>query len=163
MSRKPRRIMPIADRFWPKVKKTDGCWEWQATKSRNGYGTLSDGEKTVKAHRVSYELAFGPILDEKWVLHRCDNRGCVRPDHLFLGTRADNIADMMQKGRHRCASRLGDDNYNAKLTTSDVIDIRRRYQHGKGGQLASEFGVNRALIWKIVHRKLWAHVSAEAV
>ena len=97
----PRR--PLAERFWEKVAITRGCWLWTG-RPRNayGYGRLRLGgehDPTTNAHRVAWLLANGPIPEGLWVLHRCDNARCVRPDHLFLGTPADNIHDMDRKGR----------------------------------------------------------------
>lgn len=88
------------ERFWKKVQKSAGCWVWTASSYPNGYGMFSPsaGELTG-AHRFSYRLHFGPIPRRKKVLHTCDNRPCVRPDHLFLGTTRDNLLDAIRKGR----------------------------------------------------------------
>lgn len=97
-----RAKLPIEERFWRHVTKTDGCWEWKSARieSRGGYGIfqLGRGIGTRGAHVVSYELAFGST-EGRWVLHRCDNPPCVRPDHLFLGDARDNARDMKAKGR----------------------------------------------------------------
>ena len=95
----PRR--PLVERFWEKVVKTPTCWLWTAA-AQGGYGVIGDPHRkgrVLRAHRVSWELHDGPIPSGMDVLHRCDTPACVRPDHLFLGTAADNIADMFAKGR----------------------------------------------------------------
>lgn len=95
--------MTLADRFWLKVQKGSGCWLWTGGKHGRGYGGLHCGGKVfrkyLQAHRVSWELHHGPIPDGLWVLHKCDNPICVNPDHLFLGTRQDNMGDCAAKGR----------------------------------------------------------------
>jgi len=105
-SRKCWRL-PLNDRFWAKVDKASGlgpqgtCWEWQASLNSDGYGNIGIEQMTDRAHRLSWRLHYGPIPDGLSVLHKCDNPPCVRPDHLFLGTQADNVHDMQAKGRDR--------------------------------------------------------------
>lgn len=102
-----RRRGTLTERFWRSVEKTDaGCWNWRGSVNTHGYGQIraASGEYTT-AHRVSWELTNGPIVDGLWVLHRCDNPRCVRPDHLFLGTPADNAQDMYAKKRDRHSRR----------------------------------------------------------
>lgn len=96
-------VRPLGDRFWPKVQKSDGCWLWVAGgDSATGYGRIRLGRAGTKhelAHRVAWQLTFGPIPDGLWVLHHCDTPRCVRPDHLFLGDCSDNMKDAATKGR----------------------------------------------------------------
>lgn len=105
-STKPKQ-KAVATRFWKHVDTTGACWVWTAAKVGGdmsmGHGVmrLQDPVRNALVHRVSWELHYGPIPDGFCVLHRCDNPPCVRPDHLFLGTKADNTADMMRKGRKR--------------------------------------------------------------
>ena len=112
--------------FWEKVELIPfhSCWEWVAGKNSNGYGAFMRNG----AHRASYELHIGPIPKGKMVLHRCDNRTCVNPDHLFLGTNDDNMKDMVKKKRQRPCR--GEQNGNAKLTKEEALEIRRLYQSG---------------------------------
>lgn len=92
---------PPEERFWDKVVKTESCWLWDASVDRKGYGKINHNGKPKSAHRLSYEIAYGPIPEGMFVCHKCDNPPCVRPDHLFIGTNKDNMADMKSKGRGR--------------------------------------------------------------
>jgi len=94
---------PLKDRLLARVVVTGGgCWEWQGFRDRGGYGRIARGghaEGSLATHRAAWEVTYGPIPDGMWVLHKCDNPPCCNPDHLFLGTAADNNADMRAKGR----------------------------------------------------------------
>jgi hypothetical protein len=101
-----KRIAPAA-RFWAKVAKGDGCWLWTASVFENGYGLFHCDERNVKAHRFAYELCVGPIPEGLEVRHRCDVPRCVNPDHLEVGTHAENMADMVRRGRVARGARNG--------------------------------------------------------
>ena len=147
-----RNTKSLAVRLFSRVKKTETCWLWTGSTTR-GYGKL-DGRRY--AHRVSYELAHGQIPVGFCVLHRCDTPACVRPDHLFLGTDADNVRDMISKNRHSFGSRNG----QAKLTARQVRTIRRLRREGVPAQtLRVTYRVSRELIDAIVRRARWKHVA----
>lgn len=146
---------PLEERFWSKVEKTDDCWEWTASKDNHGYGHLGINGKIIRAHRVAWELTTGPIPTGLCVLHKCDNPGCVRPDHLFIGTKADNNHDMIAKGR--LPTQKGGANGHAKLKQKDVDEIRRQYANKEITQarLAAKFRVDRGHISHIVNFVRW--------
>jgi hypothetical protein len=187
---------PLEQRFWAKVAKggPEECWLWLATKNNHGYGMIwagkPDGNKTL-AHRVSYELHFGPIPTDTTlyhgitVLHRCDTPACVNPAHLFLGTQTINVADKVQKGRHRWGHNpnnkppifRGEDHYfrkhpemvkrgeavhNAKLTNADVLDIWRRRLRGEShGVIARNYSLDRSTVKDICDGERWGHLLAK--
>lgn len=88
------------ERFWSKVTKSDGCWEWTAHRDKKGYGSFGFSGKVQKAHRVAYILTFGELPDGAHILHSCDNPSCVNPGHLRTGTHTDNMQDKVMRGRH---------------------------------------------------------------
>jgi Autographiviridae endonuclease len=144
-------------RFWSKVEKTNTCWLWTGSKTW-GYGKIEVAGETVRAHRWAWENEHGPIPEGLLVLHSCDVPACVRPDHLFLGTHADNVADKMGKGRH--GAPLGERNSFAKLTRGDVVALRTLKRLGmKAPSLASKFRICRSQVLNIVSRRSWSHVE----
>jgi hypothetical protein len=149
----------VESRFWERVNKTDGCWEWQGYLT-HGYGTFRYEGRHQGAHRVSYAMAYGNPGSLQ-VLHHCDNRRCVRPDHLFLGTNTDNVADKMAKNRQARGQRVpvGEKHPQHKLSQEQVNEIRRRYAMGgiTYKQLSEEFGVCLAQIGHIITGYSWKH------
>lgn len=147
----------VKDRFWSKVEFSDGCWVWKGSARETGYGQFNNEGKIVKAHRLAYEWIVGPIADGLYVCHHCDNRLCVRPDHLFLGTAKENMQDCVRKGRLVHVSAKGEDGGSAKLTWEQVREIRNTYASGGISQpaLAREYGVVQGTISNILLHKTW--------
>lgn len=142
--------------FWSKVDRRgpDECWEWQAGGSHTGYGSYHIGGHTFMAHRVAYVIANGNIPPGYMVMHTCDNRGCMNPAHLRLGTSDDNIADKVAKER----STRGATNPQAKLTADDVRQIRQLHVSGvERRDIAERFGVHPGTVGKIVTYQRWNH------
>ncbi len=143
------------DEFWTKVERTESCWIWQGAMWRNGYGRFKDGPM-MYAHRASYIITHGGIPYGLQILHRCDNRACVNPDHLFLGTQRDNMRDMVAKGRQGDKARQGTANGRSKLSPEDVAEIRKKHASGVSiSAIAREYGVSRPNIRFIVTRVTW--------
>lgn len=133
------------------------CWEWTGSKDANGYGRLNINNRPILAHRLSWELHFHEISSDQHVLHRCDNPGCVRPDHLFLGDQVANNADMVAKGRFSPGVSRGIDHGCAKLTEEQVRYIRASKESDQ--LMADKFGISRRHIRDIKARMAWAHLS----
>lgn len=153
-------LAEIGRDFWNNVRmQADGCWVWTGRTNGDGYGIYRGGS----AHRWAYWLSQGYLPSpDVVVMHSCDNPPCCRPEHLSAGTRADNNADMVRKGRARWVGpinpRRGATHPNAKLTQPMADDIRRIYAAGgvtmKG--LAEEFEVSYTSIWQVIHEETWS-------
>ena len=145
------------ERFWAKVDKSGDCWIWIAGKNWGGYGRFwfDNGMKT--ASRISYILTFGPIPKNICVLHKCDNRSCVKPEHLFLGTKKENQLDMAYKGR----STYGEKHPRSKLSSKQIEEIRsiKPCKGMRGTDLAKIYNVTPQNIYAIWKRKSWQHLT----
>ena len=151
-----------ADRFWSKVdNRSQGeCWEWQGFIESDGYGRLTVSGKDWRSHRYSWLIANGVSPDGLVVCHRCDNRRCVNPDHLFLGTNAENMQDKIDKGRQTHGSRHG----SAKLTEADIPKIVEAYNSGKSQtEVGALFGVSQDLVSRVLRREIWRHVDTPPI
>lgn len=158
----PKPLATPEERFWSAVEKSDDCWTWKRALNhvRGGYGCFNaGGRKMIGAHRFSWTLHYGPIPEGLFVLHRCDNPPCVRPDHLFLGTHAENMADMEAKGRRPVGERA----YQAKLTDADVVAIRNAADAGeRHADIAKRYGTGRSHISQIAGGTTWTHIPKKA-
>lgn len=181
-NRKKKENSP-AVRFWTNVKRgaESECWEWQGEISNKGYGAFNVNQKKVRAHRFSWELHHGPIEEGNGyhgtcVLHACDNPACVNPNHLRLGTQAENIADMISKGRgvigkriHRLIGKSDEqtteqnekvtNRHSSVLSEIQVAEIRKKLNSRQGTlrSIAREYGVSHSTIWLIKTNKMWSN------
>ena len=172
-----RPRLSVYERFWAKVVKSEGCWLWTATRlsGKFAYGIFRIGSRNQTAHRVAWQLTYGPIPIGMCVLHRCDNPPCVNPQHLFLGTEADNVRDCENKGRgnhpagalngkhtHPESRAHGERNGRAKLTGQNVEEIRCLYASGghTHRSLARQFGVQRSTIYRLLNGMAWTGVAS---
>ena len=152
---------PDEIRFRRYVEEHDGesCWGWLASHFPNGYGSFNPkGSARIGTHRFAYMLAHGidSIPDGQSVLHRCDNPGCVRPDHLFLGSPADNMLDKVAKSRQS----RGERSRRTHLTAANVQEMRMRNANGESyAQLGRAFGITSVNVSMICRRKTWKHVE----
>lgn len=165
------RPIPIGDltdsdevRFWMKVRSGPNCWEWTSVKTRNGYGRFGINGRLPRAARISWVLHYGPIPAGFLVCHRCDNPGCVRPDHLFLGTPLENMKDMVRKGRSFSPSiktyLRGEQNKCAKFTRETAIAAFNDVADGLPIEVAAKkYGVSNSTIGELVQGKSWRSVT----
>jgi hypothetical protein len=146
-------MQTVEERFWSYVDKSDGCWLWTGTKQPNGYGRLCAGGKKLLAHRLSYEINVGPIPGGLLVLHTCDVKLCVRPDHLYAGTRSQNSHDAINRGLH--IPLRGVKHWNARLTEEQVQEIRTA---GTVALAAKKHGIHPEYARQIRRRQRRIHV-----
>lgn len=152
------RAIPLEQRFWKHIQKTEYCWLWAGSKDKKGYGRINRNGSPILAHRLSWEIHFGLIPDGLSVLHRCDNPPCCNPEHLFLGDQLENMQDCSRKDR----TTRGERSASGKLTTAEVTEIRSKYaaEYISQNQLAEEFGVSPATISEIIRGVIWNHTFA---
>ena len=160
----------LPERFWDKVEKTETCWNWTAAKFHDGYGMYQVKGLAKRVHRFVYKELVGPIPEGLLVCHKCDNPACVNPDHLFLGTPAENSADMVRKQRQARGDRnglranpksvlRGQDSPAAKLTDEDVRAIRKLAKPGIARwKVGARFNISAGTVNDILHGRTWKHV-----
>lgn len=152
--------MSDKEKFLQRVGRTNkkGCHIWVGHVSKNGYGKINLSSKVHLAHRIAYSLYKGPIPKGKLVCHSCDNRRCVNPKHLFLGTHKDNSEDMVSKGRQV----KGEKNGRCLLTEKQVREIKKKYIPRKYSiyKLGKEYGISPQHVHYIVSGRYWRHVNA---
>lgn len=158
--------MTIVERFESLIspEPMSGCWLWTGAPgdgSRNGqYGRFRMSGRQCKAHRAAWLLLRGQIPNGKHVLHRCDNPACVNPDHLFLGSNEENVADRVAKGRTGWKARQGESHPMRKLTEDDIRSIRLRSSNGESCRsIAADFGIHYATVSEIKNLRKWRHVT----
>ncbi len=148
---------------WVEINEETGCWEWNLSRSdlRGGYGQKVINYKHYRSNRLAWLVFKGEIPKGMFVCHKCDNPPCCNPEHLFLGSPKDNSKDAWHKGRVVLPTNIpvGEKHRNAKLTETDIREIRRRKDDGESSvALAKEFNVSRSLIWNVWRRLIWKHV-----
>jgi len=146
-------------RFWSLVQcqDPDDCWYWIGGLFGGGYGLYMDRG----AHRVSWEIENGPIPEGKWILHKCDVRGCVNPAHLYAGTPKENAEDMVRRGRWRNGGLRGETHPNAKITADQVREIRSLHGTMPTKEIAARYGITASQVSNIHARRAWKHIPEE--
>lgn len=135
------------------------CWEWQGVKNELSYGIFCTNKLKIRAHRYAWELFRQPIPSGLFLCHHCDNPACINPDHMFVGTQADNVKDMEKKGRRRNKPQPGEKNYFAKLNEEQVRTIFFYKGHMSAKEMATLFHITTAAIWFIWSGRTWKHLN----
>ena len=144
----------LIKRFWSYVLKTETCWLWQRKLNNKGYGQFCVDGRLVSTHRVAWELTHGAIPDGLFVLHRCDVKKCVRPEHLFLGNQTDNMIDWATKNNWK-----GERTPGAKLTSDSVAAIRELIQLGMPQRaIARQFNISQPTVSAVATGGRWSHI-----
>lgn len=140
------------ERLMKKTRKTDTCWLWEGLILNNGYGSICIGGKQVSTHRLSYSIFNGEITNNLCVLHKCDIRNCINPEHLFLGTKSENNTDCAKKGRRA----RGEKHHNSKLSNKSVSEIRKLLLSNiSKAEIGRKYGVSRTAVYYISTNKNW--------
>lgn len=157
VDKKTGRFLPVFASFWDRVHKTDYCWLWTGPVDEKGYGLHTRGDVTFRSHRFAYSECKGPIPTGMLAFHKCDNPPCCNPDHLFLGTYADNAHDRDKKGRQRAPR--GEDHVNAKLKNADVLEISSLLSDGVSSrEIENRFGISQSCVSLIKLKRTWRHL-----
>jgi hypothetical protein len=161
--RGPYKLRPASDRFWPKVDKSGDCWLWLGFIDHAGYGRFRVGGragKSERAHRAAWEMTVAPIPAGMELCHHCDNPRCVRPDHMFVGTHAENMADAAAKKRF--TSPLGELSGRARFKDGDVLEMHRLHASGLGyRRIAKLVGTTKSTVYYVLTGRRWPHIKAE--
>lgn len=158
----PMIIAPdVVARFWEKVERSDGCWLWKAACTGNGYGAFKIRGRQWAAHQVSYLLHHGQIADGLWVLHSCDTPRCVNPDHLSLGTPAQNSQERDGRGRgnKRPYDRSGEANPKLRISEDQARTIIARLAQGEcGADIGRDMGIAYHIVSDIRNKRSWGYL-----
>ena len=153
MSNLLKQRRTLEERLWRRVeRRPDGCWVFTGSRNNKNYGQIHRGpgsRELVLVHRAAWEVTYGPVPEGLFVLHRCDNPPCCNPEHLFLGTNADNMRDMVAKGRGNYC--YGENHQNATLTFKQVVEIREARARGERRvDIARRYGIVPEYVYQLV-------------